>query len=339
MNTNKSKQFKYRDDMYRKIRGDLFGLIQPTTHKINITNGQKFSKDMKQLLSRYVTSITPGLDMFRQDVLEVPYRQPLYGEFLVGSSTLSNNEPLGCMLFLFKQEDNGSSIDSLLTLTSLFKISGAGAEASEWMFKIANVWYGQESNLEDMVPNIQQLIQDGLFHTHLTPVGPMIQNIQSTFVNKITSVVKGEVLSKDPPQQNIKLVVPVDLFLDVDAMTHQGVTLLPSRLHVCYYFVITYVIQENTPIMLLHFIKSNKALSQLVLQLKLVYGDAIRHKFVRQQQDFYINRMTFGALCRVGYSSTSSDTNYKNLQFKGSSLPVVEIPDFISDPGPWTVFL
>ncbi|AAC95586.1 orf 62 [Ateline gammaherpesvirus 3] len=328
---------KFNENAYKKIERDLLKLLPPRPHKINLSEGPKFAQSIKQALSKYVTSVKNPLNFLSNQMLDVPFRQSFYADFLIQAKTIHQKEPIGSFLFNFKQEDNGSSIDTIFSPISLYKISGLDAEFAPSVHRISFVWYGTDNCIEDTVPNLAELLEEGRFHKFLTPVGPLVENINSTFITRIKSVAKGEVLNNKSPPENIKLVLPSDLFLDLDESITD--TSAPRHLLSFYYACVTYPVLHNVPVMTLTFIKSNKSIRDIFCHLKVIYTDVIRTKYIDMQKDFYINKMTFGALCKVGSSSSETVPRRGNYHFRGSSLPIVEVPDFVADPGPWMTIL
>nr|CAC84359.1 hypothetical protein [Saimiriine gammaherpesvirus 2] len=328
---------KVNENSFKKIEKDVLKLLPPRPHKIEISEGQKFAKSIRQALSKYVTSVNHPIDFFSNQMLDVPFRQPLYADFLIQAKTIHQKEPIGSFLFTFKQEYSGSSIDIIFSPVSFYKISGLDAEFAPSVHRISFVWYGADNCIEDTVPNLAELIEEGKFHQFLTPVGPLVENITSTFVTRIKSVVKGEVLNNKSPPENVKLLLPSDLFIDLDEPNID--TLAPKHLLSFYYACVTYPVLHNVPVMALTFIKSNKSIRDLFCQLKVIYSDIIRTKYIAMQNDFYINKMSFGALCKLGSSSSETVPRRGNYHFRGSSLSTVEVPDFVADPGPWMTIL
>ncbi len=56
----------------------------------------------------------------------------------------------------------------------------------------------------------------------IPPVGPLVENIKSTYLNKITTVVHGPVVSKAIPRSTVKVTVPQEAFVDLDAWLSGG---------------------------------------------------------------------------------------------------------------------
>ncbi len=65
-------------------------------------------------------------------------------------------------------------------------------------------------------------VADRRFHNFITPVGPLVENIKSTYLNKITTVVHGPVVSKAIPRSTVKVTVPQEAFVDLDAWLSGG---------------------------------------------------------------------------------------------------------------------
>lgn len=277
--------------------------------------------------------------MIHQHLMDLPLRKPVYGEFLIHSQTFHESEPNGTVLFSFKKDDDCSNIDMIFSPMSFYKLSRMNAEIAPDVYRVANVWYGAHNGFDEYMPDLGRLVLEGRFHTHLTPVGPLVKNINSTYLNKITTVVRGEVLSKSSPPENIKVIFPSDMFFDLDITCPSDAIWEPVHTKSTIYACIIYAIQDNDPVMGMCFFKSGKGMYEVLSIIKLFYTDVIINKINSLQHQFYINRLTFGAVCRVGYTSPQIHTKQTNLNFRGTSLRVTEISDFIVNSGTWQTLL
>ncbi|BBB06515.1 capsid triplex subunit 1 [Rhinolophus gammaherpesvirus 1] len=324
----------------QKVVRDVLRLLPPQSHKLSTFRGSELSRDFKKIVSSYTPSlVSSSLQIFRDEFITLPYRQSLYGEFLVHSKTFHTQEPLGTLLFSFKQFDGEcSSVDIIFSPVSLYRVCGLDARQAPHTHRIGNIWYETDADFQQAVPNIQALIQNCTLHRYLTPVGPLVQNIHSTFLNKLSTVVKGEVLSKKSPPENLKLKVPADLFFDLDdspSETRAGNQ--PVSLRVTYYACIVYLLMDNTPSASIMIFRSGKGFSDVMFQLKHFYSDTFIHKVRVLGDELDINNLTLGAVCALGYSSAQTIPTRGNIQFRSFSLPTVEISDFVSLPGTWSV--
>ncbi|AJG42989.1 capsid protein [Harp seal herpesvirus] len=322
---------------YEKVTKDFLKLIPPQGHKFSLNNGPGFLGNLRNTVAKYVPKISvSSLTSYGSDFFNPPFRQPLYGEFLIYAKTLHNQEPLGTYLFTFKQHDSvGTNVDIIFSAASLFKVSGLGEDVAPNTYRLANVWYGLDSDVAQPVPNLQDLIENGDFHRYLTPVGPLVQNLNSTFLNKIVSVTRGEVLTKQMPQENVKLLIPADLFFDLDENLPHLMHNEPRHLKVFYYACVTYVMVLNRPALSLAFFRSGKSFCEVMIQLKNYYSDVLANKMTQSQGQLDIKRTTFGAMCKIGYSSSQSLPAHKTLQVRGSAFNTIEVSGFVSDPGVW----
>ncbi|ATA58293.1 capsid shell protein VP19C [Eptesicus fuscus gammaherpesvirus] len=333
---------KVNEEQYSRVRDEVLRLIPAQPTRVSLTNGKAFSRDVRQLLSKYATSTTPSIHLFRDVLLDLPLRQPLYGDFLIHARTVNEREPVGTFLFAWKQLDGCSSIDTLFTPASLFRIGGMTEAAAPDVYRMSNIWYGEDVGLAELIEGLRDLVYRGTFHNFLTPVGVMVQNINSTFINRVTSVVRGEVLSKTTPPETVRALFPIDLFVDLDgACSSQSDSAVwePRGAKCFYYACVTYPIVEGNPALSLMFFKSNRGFQDVVLGLKVFYAQVMRHKLDHFQANMHIDCFTFGAVCRIGYSSANSAAGLNSLSFKGASLRVIEVSDFTVDIGSWTVLI
>lgn len=329
---------KINQDNYNKVAKDVLRQIPTEPYKVSIFQGSRFARDIKTILSKYATSSTfPNI--IYNNLMDVPLRKPVYGEFLIHAQTFHELEPLGTFLFLFKNEEDCSNIDTIFTPISFYKLSRMNAEVAPDVHRVAHVWYGTNNGFDELMPELGRLVIEGKFHKYLTPVGPLIKNINSTFLTKISSVVRGEVLSKSSPPENIKVLFPSDMFIDLDDTCPAEAIWEPVHTKAVIYVCIIYAIQENQPILGMCFFKSGKGMYEVLSRIKTFYADVVVNKINSLQQQFYINRLTFGAICRVGYTSSQIPIKQSTLHLKGNSIRVSEISDFTVNTGTWQVFL
>ncbi|UTM04763.1 capsid triplex subunit 1 [Equid gammaherpesvirus 2] len=336
----KTKEVTPRGDSGEKLARDLLRLVPPQTHKLGTFRASELGRDLRAIVANYAPKTISGhIQIFRDDFIAPPYRQPLYGEFLVHAKTFHPQEPRGTFVFAFSVGDGPecTSVDTIFSPVSLFRVCGLGADAAPHTHRISHIWYESESDFLNVAANVRELIENCSLHKFLSPVGPLVQNIQSTFLNKITTVVKGEVLSNRSPPENIKLVLPSDLFFDMDETCPYPPSGDPVKPRVCYYICILYVMVNNIPSASLQFFRTGKGDSDVVFFLRRYYSDAIANKITVLGDNLDINNLTLGAVCMLGYSSSQSTPGRGNLHFRSYSLPTVEVSDFVAQPGSWTL--
>ncbi|AGY30748.1 ORF62 [Retroperitoneal fibromatosis-associated herpesvirus] len=322
-----------------RLGRQMLNLLPPPTHKVSLTNGPGFARGLRDVLSKYAVSGTLTLDSIQESMWHLPFNQPTYGDFLVYSQTLNAHEPPGTYLFCFKREDNGSTMDTLLTPTSLFKLSGADADVAPQTHKVASLWYGNQTGIADLIPDLRELMDTGAFHEHLAPVGPLVQGVHSTFVTKVTSAVKGVGLARDPPHDRVGLALPGDMFVDLDESSPFTGRRDPVRARVTIYACVIYVRVNNQPAMSLMFFQSGKGFSDVVACLKDYYTDVIRTRYIQMRYELYINKMFFGAVCKLGTVPADRVPSHRSIPFKGASFPLLVFSDFFAAAGPWQIFL
>ncbi|AAT00099.1 JM122 [macacine gammaherpesvirus 11] len=330
---------KTRDANVNKLNDSLMRLLPPPPHRVSLSRGRDFSKGVRDLLSKYVVSTTTGVEAIKDGFLSVSPKCQTYGDFLIYSQTMSSQEPRGTYLFSFKQTDTGSSIDMLFTPTSLARLSRMDADSAPQTNRIACVWYGHESGLLDAIPNFEELLETGSLHQFLAPVGPLVQTVHSTFVTKVTSALKGDVVAREPVVTHIGLTLPSDMFVDLDDSCPSSLRDEPLPAHSSIYVCLTYIRANNRPALGLGFFKSGKGYCEIAAQLRDFYSGVIRTKYIQLQNDLYINRLAFGVVCRLGSVPSGSQPSFQSLHFKGAALPVLKFTEFVSNPGSWKLFL
>nr|UTK45409.1 capsid triplex subunit 1 [Equid gammaherpesvirus 5] len=328
-----------------KLTKNLLRLVPPLTHKLGTFKGSELGRDFRKIVNSYAPTTLSGnlsrnLQIFTEDFIAPPYRQPLYGEFLVHSKTFHTQEPLGTFLFAFNQGDGPecTNVDTVFSPVSLFRVLGLDAAGAQHTHRISHIWYESESDFLNVTANVKELMESGGLHKYLNPVGPLVQNIQSTFLNKLTTVVRGEVLSNRTPPENIKLTLPANLYFDMDDTCPYSAAPGPVKPRVLYYASLLYVMVNNNPSAYLQFFRTGKGPGDVVLFLRKYYSDAIANKITVLGDELDINNLTLGAVCQLGYSSSQSNPNRGNLHFRTYSLPTVEVSDFVADPGSWNLF-
>ncbi|ARW78124.1 capsid triplex subunit 1 [Common bottlenose dolphin gammaherpesvirus 1 strain Sarasota] len=326
---------------YDRVRERVFRLMPPVPHKISISNGRAFAKNVKDVISKYTTPESRLQEMAQHVITYVDRPCPTVVDFLIHAQTVNPMEGAGTFLFAYKDKDDGSTIDTILTPVSLFRMSGLDGSDAEHAHRIANICYGDDSGLFDAIPNLGERLENGDFHKYLTPVGPLVQNINSTFLNKITSVMRGPCLNRASPPEMVKVIFPKDMFVDLDEWVAGplGLSNEPKTSRVYYFAVLAYVVRNDRPALSVCFFKSMKGFSELMIILRWYYRDVIYNRMTQIMRDLYINKLLCGVVCRLGYSSPHHQLTHASRPYKGSSLPVVEISDFVSDPGSWQVLL
>ncbi len=144
---------------------------------------------------------------------------------------------------------------------------------------------------------------DRRFHNFITPVGPLVENIKSTYLNKITTVVHGPVVSKAIPRSTVKVTVPQEAFVDLDAWLSGGaggggggcfvggLGLQPCPADARLYVALTY--EEAGP--RFTFFQSSRGHCQIMNILRIYYSPSIMHRYA-VVQPLHIEELTFGLI-------------------------------------------
>ncbi|AAY41104.1 UNVERIFIED_ASMBLY: capsid triplex subunit 1 [human gammaherpesvirus 4] len=355
----------------RRLQRRIAGLLPPPARRLNISRGSEFARDVRGLVEEHAqASSLSAAAVWRAGLLapgEVAvagggsgggsfswsgWRPPVFGDFLIHASSFNNAEATGTPLFQFKQSDPFSGVDAVFTPLSLFILMNHGrgvaarVEAGGGLTRMANLLYDSPATLADLVPDFGRLVADRRFHNFITPVGPLVENIKSTYLNKITTVVHGPVVSKAIPRSTVKVTVPQEAFVDLDAWLSGGaggggggcfvggLGLQPCPADARLYVALTY--EEAGP--RFTFFQSSRGHCQIMNILRIYYSPSIMHRYA-VVQPLHIEELTFGAVACLGTFSATDGWRRSAFNYRGSSLPVVEIDSFYSNVSDWEVIL
>ncbi|AAK38265.1 ORF56 [callitrichine gammaherpesvirus 3] len=332
-----------------RVHRQFLGLLPATARRLNITDKDKFVRDVRGLIDDHMSSSAIGATSIWKLVTDYLPNRSVYSDFLIQASSFNNAEVIGSPLFLFKQTDPYSAVDIIFTPLSLFLLfdglcnDGVGHYAGTK--RMASLMYDSQSSMMELVPNLETLVNSRSFHTFLTPVGPLVENIKSTFLNKITSVIYGPSVTKNPPMESVRIKFPAESFIDLDAWlggichtvsgpdsSEFGHCPHPSNARLL--AAITY--EQSGPKLM--FFRSYRGLTQVMNALRLYYSPGIMHRYaVTANPD--INGLIYGAFVSLGTVSASDIGRKDSLNYKGSSLSVVVFDNFIARSSDWTVII
>nr|QRE02542.1 Capsid triplex protein [Otarine gammaherpesvirus 4] len=322
---------------YEHVRDGMLRLLPPRPHKLSLTRGAEFAKDAKNLIAKYATADTTT--QLLRAALESPlqYEQPTYATFLVHAKTLSNIEPRGTYLFMYKDREDGSAVDCLCSTLSLLHISGLPAEAAPHSHRASCVMYGDDLTATDTATSIRTHIENSSLHHHLMPVGPMVQSIDSTFLSKITSAIRGPCMIRTMPAEAIKVIFPKDCYIDLDdwAGSDPEYKTQPKTYRANYFACMSYVMHDGSPTLTLHFFRTVRGTAEVMGLLKVYYSDIIIHRMTMLQNDLYINKLLSTVVCKLGFASSTVFPQHTSYTHRGVQLPVVEVADFVAESYPW----
>lgn len=319
-----------------KLKKDLLRMIPPLPRRLNLSSGTQFSKSVKNVLSKYNTLVQPGIIFTDAMNYILQEKKPIYGNFLMDAKNLNVYEPLGMIYFLFKQGGGQSQMDIIISPLLFLKLSGVEWEHCSDSQRVANVWYGEGHIGSECIQGLEDLIINCKFHQFLFPIGPSISNVRSSFVNKLSTVLKGEIISSESPGGYMSVYIPRDLFINLDEKKKEyDCRPLKKTIYAC----IGYFVFDKKPVMQLTFFMSSMGQLETQIYIKSFFTDQVINKVIELQNDMYINTLTFLVWCRVGHCSNHSSIEHQSLHLRGSSLPVVELKGFISDPGTWELLL
>lgn len=205
---------------YDRMGSDLYRLLPPNTHKMSLTNGVEFVRDMKRIFSKYSqTSLLSDVFSSNSSLFSVESLNSLYSDFLIHAATVHESEPIGTYTFLLKipERDSGHNVDILLTPISLYRLGGGDQTLQPELSRFGQTWYASSCGLQDMLPDFGQLVEASTLHHSLVPVGPLVDNIGSTFINRLTTVTRGPCQPKDSRELEgyVPLRIPSDALIEL----------------------------------------------------------------------------------------------------------------------------
>lgn len=266
---------------------------------------------------------------------------PIFSDFLVRTVTVHEGEPQGMFLFTFKIPQSGSdyNIDVVLTPVSLYMLGGGDMNFQPELYKFGQTWYGAACGLKDLLSNFGDLVDESIVHKSLTPVGPLVQNSGSTFINKLTTVTRGPSIPKDLRTREgfIALRLPSDAYISLESET--GVGNQARHLRSVVYVALIYGVQGNNATMGIYFIKSSWAFQDVIMSLRSYFANIIRDRMLKPNNVTVINSLTSAVICRLGTCSDTCTETQTSLHFKGSTLKTVDFSDFTVDPHSWKIIL
>lgn len=336
------KVAEVRDSGYGRMGADLFRLLPPNTHKMSLTNGTDFVRDLKRIFSKYSqTSLLSDVVSANSSLFSIEPVTPLYSDFLVHAETVHESEPIGTYMFLLKvpERESGHNVDVLLTPISLYRLGGGDQAFQPEMSRFAQTWYSSSCGLRDMLPGFGDLVSNSLLHQALIPVGPLVANTGSTYINRLTTVTRGPCRPKDTREWDgyLPLRIPSDALLELG--DEQENVCAPRHLRTVFYAVLTYAMGVDGPALGVFFVKSSWAFQEVVSALKAHFSGLIITRLTRAGPVWDINALTSAVICRLGFCSETCSKTQTTLQFRGTSLKTVEFSDFTCDPDVWKIIL
>lgn len=326
---------------YSSVLSDFMQSIPPVSTKLSLTNGEEFAKGIKKELGKYVSSVINPMNMMYDTLQHLKQNTRVYGSFLVHSGTLSDAEVGGIPVFLFKDDQTNPDIDRLLTPLSINRLFSVDNTINAETSKLANILYGVDSGLFELFPNRDDHIFQREFHDCLKFVGPLVKNVNSSFVNKITTVVKGDVLTDESYSHAMSLRVPVELFVDLESTNAFHFTgQLPTTGRNYIYYALCYL---RTPAgeqtLSQCFFRSSVEGPELHRLVRDFYYREIQNYYVQGGELLNIKHMVFGALCRLGDFPESVCLSRTSACVRGASAVFIDIPSFVVSRGPWRIIL
>lgn len=325
------------------MQRQLINLLPPTPRTLNITNGSQLVRDVRGLVSDFVQTSTLSVSSLANTFIDLPFRQPVYSDFLIHAFSLHGDEKLGTPLLKFTGTDPNSTIDVVFTPLSVFSLFQSITDdknSCPHMRRMSLLFYDSENSLADLIPDIHQLIETKSIHKCLMPVGFLVDNMNSTFLNKVTSVVKGPVLAKKGQfLDSIKVKIPSEAFLNLDEWLqgHDGSDMPPTPSHATLYCVLVYLTTGPK----IYFVKSVKSYCQVMNALRMYFTDYIIDSYdsMGVDQGVDISKISFGAIARLGLFGTLDEIKLSSFTYKTSNLQVIEIDNFLVESSTWDILI
>lgn len=330
-----------KSDSFKHLETSLFRLIPPTPHRISLSKKNTLLTGLRDTVCKYITNGANTVSsVLSSPLLDLPFQQPIYSEFLVHSKSVHMVEPSGTVVFMYKNIQEGTTVDVLLTPISLFKLSSLDGEFAPNVHKMANVLYGEDCGLAQLIPDFENHLQTQEFHNHLKPVGILVQNTDSSFLSKVTTVSHGPLYNKNH-QEPISLLIPKDQFVDLDDITDYDSYSQQPMSGLCkVYCTMMYILNHGQLKPHLTFFKSGKGMFEVMSLMKSYFTDLIINKIMgRINGPVHINQINFGVFCSLGYTSSQTLCKQDSLCYRGSSFLAVKISDFFVDYCDWKVLL
>lgn len=195
----------------------LWRLLPAAPQRLSLGNKRALEDDLNSIFHKYAPSSKKFLASFFDDyasLINAEGRAPVLSNFLVYANSVHEGERLGSYMFLFKVPSAESEVDVLLTPVSLYLLGGGGPDLQPDLHRFAQLWYGTACGLRDMLPDFERLVEESSVHRRLVPVGPLVVNGGSTFINKLTTVCRGPSRVRDPRSGDtyVPLRLPLETF-------------------------------------------------------------------------------------------------------------------------------
>ncbi|ADW24403.1 assembly/DNA maturation protein [Cricetid gammaherpesvirus 2] len=321
----------------QRVANGLLGQLPDLGSAVSLTDGKKFALGIRAELGKYAYGLhqAPELlfDAFRRGAKSLR----VYGNYLVHAGTVSSWEVVGTPMFLFLDGKGSTNVDRLFTPISLVKLGNHPQDIAPGSHKMANILYGNESGLSETIPNFQQLMETRKFHSHLIFAGPMLKITPSSFVGKVSTVSRGEVVEDDSYSGHCSLRLPAEFFTDLGKQnTFNYYGMLPATPRAYIYACLCYLQHPGEETFLVQaYFRTLVCGPEL---LSLVRAHFLRHIITCHANfpnEFNLDHLKFGFICKLGYFPEDVVVTRESVGVRGSNLIVVNIPRFTVDPGSW----
>lgn len=312
-------------------------LVPPGPHRLTLGNEREMLNEIKSLFTKYSPSPRRLISTLASDQsIWFEDQPPLYSDFLVHATTVHRDEVLGSYMFLFKTQTTIADVDVLLTPISLYRLGRGGGEFQPDLYKFGQLWYGADCEIMQLDADFVPLLEESLVHKQIVPVGPLVGNGGSTFINKLTTVRRGPLRGKDLAvrETRLPLRLPKDGFLDLDAADESFASHRPMQVLSTIFTCFVYGLDGGREVLGIYFIKSGLGECESFNMLRAYFTDLVSNRLTLSP-GVSINSLISLVACRIGFCAGDCSVNETSLSFKGSSIRAVEITDFRSEPGIW----
>lgn len=326
-----------------KLASQVTRLFPPLPHKYSINDKSGFRRVIDTLTRKTLSSrqCTPAT---WQEALTVPHLQPQYGNFLVNCKMLHAHEPTGSFVFRFLDNHEDKSMITFVCspafLCTLFRYPN---DTFPQLHRLSNAWYTDyksDESLEGPLTKIKEAIDNRCLHHYLHPLGILISNTQSTFMNKTRVITHGPAVSQVPIKATT-LLIPSEMFIDIDREFSIPETCpLHTSSHICkYYAVLVYLRTGEDTRAELKFISSSRGAHETTSLIYQLYSREIRAHISSLADEDSINRVVFGVMCYLGFSSSEGPAGTETLSFRITPVKYAAISNFNVEPSDWKLLL
>ncbi|AZB49161.1 capsid assembly and DNA maturation protein-like protein [Vombatid gammaherpesvirus 1] len=329
-------------ESYTHMTSDILRLLPPQPHKYSINDKLGLYRATDNLASKSSTSLS--IATIRASLVTIPYIQPQYSDFLVNCKILNDHEPVGSFLMrLIDEDDDRTLITFAGSPTFLSNLLHYEAETFPQLHRLSNIWYSDyisDESIETPLSKVREAIEGRYLHKLLHPLGLMVSNTQSTFMNKIRVITHGPALSQ-VPIKHVKLLLPQEMFTDLEQMfpIHTHSTLSTRNSTSKLYAVLIYTKTLAGTRAELKFLSTNRGAHETTSLIYQLYKQQIVSHISSLVDEDSINKIVFGAICYLGFAVSDRPADTETFTFKVTPVRYIAVHNFTVEPGDWRLLL